>query len=137
MTAMKAKLRTAALLALLVAAGLLVGCGHNETEAHTYAESILKMKDRGQYRDMYREKFDAKMRDAMNEDRWIQTAQGVDRVVGSLTSRELKSSGYSLLCFCYKFRYKARYQNFQGFDEVYVSKEGDDFKLSGIWLKPH
>lgn len=37
----------------------------------------------------------------------------MDRVVGPLTSRELESSGYSLLCFCYKFRYKARYQNFE------------------------
>jgi hypothetical protein len=81
---------------------------------------------------MYREKFDHKMQLAMSEDRWAQTAQGVDLVVGPVTSRELESSGYSMLCFCYKFRYQA--QRFEGFDEVDISKDGDSFKLSGLWL---
>jgi hypothetical protein len=47
------------------------------------------------------------MQRAMSEDRWTQTAQNIDRIVGPLSSRELQSSGYSLLCSCYKFRYKA------------------------------
>jgi hypothetical protein len=93
------------------------------------------MKDRGQYRDTYRRKFDTRMQRAMSEDRWTQTAQNIDRIVGPLSGRELQSSGYSLLCSCYKFRYKAHYQRLQGFDEVYISKEGDTFKVSGVWLR--
>jgi hypothetical protein len=40
-----------------------------------------------------------------------------------------------MLCFCYKFCYKARQQSFEGFEEVDISKEGATFELSGLWLK--
>jgi hypothetical protein len=52
------------------------------------------MNDRRQYRDIYRQKFDAKKQRAMSEDRSIQTPQNLDRIFGSLSGRELGSSGY-------------------------------------------
>ena len=130
----KSKLRLAGMLALL--AGVLGCSGQNEAQARQYAESVLRMKDQGAFRAMYREEFNAKMRQAMTEDQWAATAEGVERLTGPLISRELKSSGYNFLFGLYRVRYKTQYQRFKGIDEVVISKEGDQFKVAGLWLKP-
>lgn len=104
-------------------------------QAREFAESVLRMKDNQQYTEMYRDKFGAKMRQAVTEDQWVARAQSADRASAALKSRELESSGYSLLARGYKFRYKAQYERFSGFEEVHVAREGEDFKVVGIWLK--
>jgi hypothetical protein len=104
-------------------------------EARAFAESVLKMKDAKQYRDMYRDKFHASMRQQMSEEQWLAAAESVDRQAGALKSRTLESSDQSLGVF--KFRYNAVYENGKAFDEIYVAKEGSAFKVIGLWVKPN
>jgi hypothetical protein len=105
-----------------------------EDEARAFADSVLAMKDKKQYREMYRDKFHQSMKSQMTEDQWLAVDNQVDKQTGAMKSRSLNSSDKSM--GIYKFRYDTQYENGKAFDDIYVTND-NGWKVIGLWVRPN
>jgi hypothetical protein len=119
---------------LIGAAAIAIQAQGSQSEAQSFAEEVLQMKDAKQFREMYRQRFHASMKQQMSEPQWIAAATQVAEQTGDNKGRTLGSTEQSN--GVYRFRYNSTYENGRAFDDVVVARQGDSWKVVGIWVRP-
>jgi hypothetical protein len=123
---------SASLLAAAVAVA--IHAQGSQSEAQSFAEEVLQMKDARQFSEMYRQKFHTSMKQVFSEPQWIAAATQVADQTGDNKGRSLGTSDQSN--GVYRFRYNSTYENGRAFDDVYIARQGSSWKVVGIWVRP-
>jgi hypothetical protein len=119
---------------LIAATAGAIHAQESQSEAQSFAEEVLQMKDAKQFREIYRQKFHASMKQQMSEPQWIAAATQVAAQTGDNTGRTLGAADESN--GVYRFRYNSVYENGRAFDDIFIVREGDSWKVVGIWVRP-
>src|SRR5215469_13244741 len=101
--------------------------------AQSFGEAVLKMKDAKQFSEMYQQKFDVSMKKQMSEQQWIAAATEVAQQTGENKRRTLATAEQS--SGAYRFRYNSTYENGRAFDDIYLVRQGDSWKVVGIRVR--
>ena len=102
-------------------------------EARSFADSIYKLFDKGDFRGMYK-RFHSTMRSQMSEDQWVEMVTKVASQTGKVQERKFRSKEQAW--GAYKFVFDSQYAAGRATDEITVAEEESEFRLAAIWVKP-
>lgn len=104
------------------------------SQAQAFAESVLQMKDNGEYSAMYNRTFHPKMRQT-TEAQWITTATKMAQQNGILKSRRLRTVEPEV-AGGYKVTYDAAYSNAGPVIEIVeVAVRGEMMRVVGLFVR--
>jgi len=115
----------------LIAAGLTLGQSASDNEqARLFADSILQLKDRGNYGQIY-DLFIPELQGSRTKAEWVAYEATVHSKLGTPKARSF--DGVTAKGGIYRVAYIAEYQTFQAGDYVFVVNNGG-WKVAGIRL---
>jgi hypothetical protein len=106
----------------------------DSASAQSFAATVWKMFDAGNYGQMYDQVFDDSMKQ-QSKDQWVQIATNLAKQRGNMISRSLANKANSM--GIYRYIYNTQCTNGKVFEDVSITKKDSGWKVVGIYIRPN